>query len=347
MPVITRQTPPTAVANGAAQQAVAAPSGIVSAKSLRRSWMKVLLYGRSGVGKSTLAAQWPKPLLAFACEPRENGGADSLIGMDGVDVAEVQLKPLPVDRDNPTGPKEPDAGLNKVKNKVAWLQSIHEATGTCPYKSVTIDVTALQDIALAEIMGWDSVDVIKKRPRKGESGGVGLPQFMARADECIKVFRMLKDLPCHVVFVGQEKDHAKYQDEAGDPIVESKLLIPAQEKRFIAVSLGQASVEWLQNACQFICQLYMDAETRTIENVVTVGEETRVDKMTVPTGRFTRRLRTSYHPNYSARITVPGLSVTENERLVPEYIQAETPRAMYEALVRVSRGERVPEGYYP
>ena len=329
MPTITTQRPVAAAGEVPLVNGATAVSGITSARALKRAWMKVLLYGRSRVGKSTLSAQWPKPLLAIACEPRENGGADSLIGMDGVDVSVVQLKP---------GPNEPDSGSEKALRLAAWLQQTYADTGKCPYQSVTLDVTALQDIILAEIMGWDSPDSTIKRPRRGEGGGVGRPQFGQRAERCIKVFRAFKDLPCHVVFVGQEKDHNPEKDEDGNA-VGSKLLVPAQERRFMAVSLGQASVEWLQNACQYVCQLYMDAETQTIETPVTVGEVTTIDKITVPTGRFVRRLRTSYSPNYAAGITVPGISS-------PEYIEATTPRAMYEALMRVSAGERVKEGHY-
>lgn len=308
----------------------------VRASAIERSWMKVLLYGRSRVGKSTLAAQWPKPLLAVACEPRENGGADSLIGMDGVSVVVVGLKPQ---LDATTGVAEQWCGSAKAEQVADELMETSQQTGTCPYKSVVLDVTALQDIVLAEILGWTTVDNVLKRPRRGETGGASFKVFGERAAKCISVFRKYKDLPCHVIFCAQEKDHNPAKDEDGNA-VGSKLVREAQERSFIAANLGQASVEWLQNACQYVCQLYMSAEVSETTTTIDVAGVQTPQVVMASTGRYIRRLRTSYHPNYSAGITAPGINV------VPEYIEAATPLAMYEALTKVSHGIKVKEGKY-
>lgn len=330
MPSITNQKPtPRQTAMPSNGDAASVLSGVVSASTLRRSWMKVLLYGRNRVGKSTLSAQWPKKLLAIACEPRGNGGADSILGVEGVDVAVVGLQPLP---------GENLAGSAKVLTLVQTLEEMVAKTGRCPYQSITIDATALQDIILAEIMGWESTDVIIKRPSKG-GGGVGRAVFMERADKTREVLRKVAALPCHVIFLAQEKDHNPMKDEDGNA-VGSKLLLSAQEKSFMAASLGQATVEWLHNACSHICQLYMDAEVKEERSMVEVAGVQQEQVIRVQTGRFTRRLRTSYHPNFAAGITSPDCKV------VPEYIEAQTPKEMYEALVKVTQGVKVQQGKY-
>lgn len=329
MPVIER-TMPTVSELPAPHKLGGVLGTITSAASLKRSWMKVLLYGRSRVGKSTLSAQWPKPLLAVACEPRENGGADSLIGMDGVSVCTVGLKTLQ---------GEDVGGSMKAEAIADALLEEYQRTGQCPYRTVTLDVTALQDIVLAEILGWTTVDNIIKRPKRGETGGAGIKQFGERATRCISVFRKYKELPCHVIFCGQEKDHNPLKDEDGNA-VGSKLVREQQEKSFIAVSLGQATVEWLQNACQYVLHLYMDNEVAETNTTLDVAGVQTTQTVRAATGKFIRKLRTSYNPNYSAGITAPGIGS------VPEYIEAMTPKEMYDALMEVVSGKRTSRGKY-
>lgn len=324
MPTIQTQRPPQP--QRVVQAAPQVP-GIVSAGSLKRSWMKVLLYGRNRVGKSRLSAEWPKPMLAIACEPRENGGADTLIGVDGVDVAVVALKPLP---------GEMNGGSVKVEALLDWMES----TVPVPYQTVTIDVTALQDIVLGEIMGWETVDKVKQRPKRGGGGGPGRPEFMERANRCINVFRRLKDLPCHVLFIGQEKDHNPTKDEDGNA-VGSKMLMSAQEKSYMGVTLGEASALWLQNACQHIHQLSMDAEMTSTTTTVDVAGVPTSQTVTHATGRYVRRLRWGYSPNYQTGVTLPA-----GVREVPEFIETNDPKAMYEDVVRVASGQRALHGKY-
>ena len=335
MPTIAKQSP-VAASNGRVAPATSVP-GIVSARSLKRSWQKVLIYGRQRVGKSTLSAQWPKPLLAIACEPRENGGADSLIGMEGVDIAVCQLTAL-------SG--EMEAGSLKVLSIYQQMKAAVDATGKCPYQTLTLDVTALQSIVLAEIMGWSSVDTIIKRPKRGESGGVGFPVYMERATRMIGVLSKIADLPCNVIFLGQEKDHNPAKDEDGNA-VEGKLVRTAQERSFMSVSLGQGTTEWLQNACQYIHQLYMDAEVQATTTMVDVAGTPQQQTVYAQTGRFVRRLRCAYHCNYAAGMTSSTASV------VPEYIEAdpllapiEQAKGMYDDLMRVVNGQKALRGKY-
>lgn len=331
MPVINKQKPAPQQASETTTESL---KGIVSARDLKRSWMKVLLYGRNRVGKSRLSAEWPKPFLAIACEPRENGGADTLIGMEGVDVAAVGLKPLK---------GEMNSGSNKILDIYEGLKRIVDQTGVCPYNTISLDVTALQDIILAEIMGWDTVEEIIKRPKRGETGGVGLPQFMARAEQLIKIMRRLKDLPCNTIFVGQEKDHNPTKDEEGN-LSSNKMVLSAQEKSWMSVYLGQAAAIWLQNACPNVHQLYMDAEVSEVTTYVDVAGVQTPQTVRIQTGKYIRRLRCSYHPNYASGITAPDGGLLNFA--VPEYIETNSPKEMYDSLLDVCRGKKTKCGKY-
>lgn len=301
---------------------------VMRASSMKRGHMKTCIYGRNRIGKSTLAVQFPKPLLYMACEPTENGGTDSIIGTEGVDIVVISLKKRV---DPTTRLLEEYSGRSKALNIAIQLQEMYDRTGSCYYNSVAVDSTALQEIVLAEIMGWDEVDKILAW------GSVGRERYMERADKTREVLRAIAALPTDTIFVAQEKDHNPPKgDEAGP----SKVIKPAQEKSFMAANLGGSTVEWLHDACGFICQLYMEAETKTETSFVEVAGERKSEEITTQTGRFVRRLRTAYHPNYAAGVRTPRPDV------VPEYIEAETPQQMYEDLVRISMGVRALYGKY-
>ena len=82
MPAITRQAPKPA-------PPLAAPAGSILATSvavtkLGEEYTKLCIYGRNRSGKTTLGAQFKKPLLIISSEPDANGGAMSVSDMDGV-----------------------------------------------------------------------------------------------------------------------------------------------------------------------------------------------------------------------------------------------------------------------
>ena len=96
----------------------------------------------------------------------------------------------------------------------------------------------------------------------------------------------------------------------------------------------------VENACQFICQLYMDDETKSDTTTVDMAGVMTEQTVTYRTGRYVRRLRLGYHPNYASGCTVPGIDT------VPKYIEAATPQEMYEALRDVANGKRTSRGKY-
>lgn len=296
------------------------------ASAMKRGHMKVCIYGRNRIGKSTLAAQFPKPLLYVACEPTENGGTDSIIGIEGIDISVVSLKKQV---DPITGLLEDYSGRAKAMAIADNLQSMCDQTGSCYYNSIAIDSTALQEIILAEIMGWNEVDRILAW------GAIGRERYMERAEKTREVLRKFAALPTDTIFVAQEKDHNPPKDDTS-----SKLTKPAQEKSFMAANLGGSTVEWLHDACGFICQLYMEAETKTETSEVNMAGEKRMEEITMHTGRFVRRLRTEYHPNYAAGVR------TSRADVVPEYIEAEMAQQMYEDLARISAGVKALYGKY-
>jgi hypothetical protein len=70
-----------------------------------------------------------------------------------------------------------------------------------------------------------------------------------------------------------------------------------QQESCVTVNLGGGAADWLMDACEFICRLYMDKEMEWTETEFQ-GVKTR---SAVETGKYVRALRIGYHPNFAAR----------------------------------------------
>lgn len=303
-------------------------STAVPVQRMASRWRSVCLYGRNGLGKSTLAAQFPKPMLVIATEPTSNGGVDSITGVEGITVIVVNLSTL---RHPVTGELEKTKGSEKALQVGNRLTELSKQLGQCPYQTVVVDtVTALQEITLAEMKGWDAPATMLNW------GTVTMDEYRALSDAVRKILRLYKDLPCHTVFVAQEKDHNPPKDRK-----ESALLRGAQEGSFMAAHLGGATAQWLHDACGYICQLYQDAEVQDVVQQIKVGNEIREETTRIHTGKLARRLRCKYHANYAGRFRSP---VPE---AVPEYIEARTPQEFFQAMMDVMEGRPTKFGYYP
>jgi len=140
-----------------------------------------LIYGRSGTGKTTVSASFPKPVLIIDIKDE---GDESVSDMDGVDIAEPQT-------------------LEEFEAIYWWL--LHNKRGQ-RYKTVVIDtLTQLQGLVVADVGGRKSKAKFagKKPPgswgtmTKGDWGTVG---------EIMKTQIMnFRGLPSQTVFIAQEK----------------------------------------------------------------------------------------------------------------------------------------------
>lgn len=141
------------------------------------SKLNLLLYGRSGTGKTTIVGSAPKPLLVL--DIRE-GGTTSIKKREDTYV-------LPI-----TSWKDFE--------EVYWYLVNNEGK----YKSVAIDTTTqLQDFALAEIRG--SADGLVSRKSWGEASSL-MKTWIA----------LFKDLPMNVIFTAQDRKTKGQEDEEDD-----------------------------------------------------------------------------------------------------------------------------------
>lgn len=139
--------------------------------------MSLLLYGRSGTGKTTLWATFPKPILAIMCSGGSQPGE-----LKSIDLPEYRktIKPLVIQRSS----------------------DVRELVGMAgDFATVVLDhASGLQDLILKEILGLSEIPVQK-------SWGMATQQQYGQcALQCKEYFRAILDLSCHRVIVAQERE---------------------------------------------------------------------------------------------------------------------------------------------
>lgn len=282
-------------------------SGAISVADIPEDWIKMLVYGKNRTGKTTLACEFPKPLLLISFEPAKTGGAKSVKRVPGVDYLRITS--------------------SKDGFKVA-----EELKGDTKYKTHVLDtVTSYQDLILQEIIG-------RPVPEQQNWGEITQDQYRDRSSKTKEALRPFLNLECHTVLLAQEKDHNPPKE------VRNKLIRGMQNESFFAADLGGATVQWLQDACDYLGQLYQDKEVRKwTEELPMPGKnkdgspKTKTMEREEETGRICRRLRTMFHPNYAAGFR------SEDPSVVPEYIEAISPKEMYNKIMKVIQGIKLEE----
>lgn len=264
--------------------------------------LKIVIYGQNRVGKTTFACQFPKPLLLVSCEPAKTGGAESIRNVPGVSLLQEGIDF-----------RGRDGLLALIKE---LMSSGHN------FRSVVLDsATSMQDIILRDLMNLPEV------PATLKWGTVDDGQYKERSEIAKEVLRKFVNLPMDTIILAKEKDHnppkelrvTKSGKEAPD--MRPKFLRGVSNESYVAADLGGATVNWLQDACDAVCRLFVEEEVKEVEMVV-LGKK---ERQTVTTGKFIRYLRTSYHPQFSA-----GLRSCQPEK-VPEVM----PNPTYEKLMRI------------
>lgn len=243
----------------------------------------MLLYGKNRVGKTTLACMFPKPLLLIGVEPTKTAGARSVRDVRGVKFL-------------------------RVKDAPTFRALSAELAESNPFKTVVIDSgTSLESIILADVCGWGRTsELIAFGPYK-PGDKVTQDQYTARAEQTRKALRPFLDLDSHLVITANEKDHNPAESR------KSSLIRGPHTQSFFGAAFGGGTALWLQDGCDYVCQLFIEEETREVVTETDVNGEKTQEVSLVGTGRTVRRLRTRYHPNFQAGIRTP-------RRDLPEFI---------------------------
>lgn len=336
MPVISKVSTPH---NGQATQYVSVAddplADAVPVTSLRFDWATVFVYGPSGAGKTTFASMFPKPQLFLSYEPNDNGGCRSVSLTPGLQFKRVTRQEQAVNVARRL--KQDMRSCWHMRDGQWWPHLTADGlpiNDGLPFVTVTHDSgTSLEDVILAQLMGWD------KMPVQLEFGQVPEKGYQKRSEQAKEVIREFIGIKAHLIILAKEKDHNKEQGER----VKMRPDLADFNKGFWSGSMGKSTVEWIQDGFDFVMRMYPAPE----EVVMPGSPIVMGDGTTVPgpeerrlTGRIVRRLRCTLSDTCAARFRSP------NPESVAEYIWG-TAQELYDDFTRMSKGQRAVRGYYP
>lgn len=288
MPKIAKQTPdgrargPT-TGNPPAHRSVLdriAPIGFDAEDGI-----KILLYGRSGTGKTTLSSTFPKPILWVICS-----GGDKPGELRSIDTA-----------DNRKQISQVVLQHSKEMLEIAeHIDSSYRET-TAGFSTVVLDhASGLQDLVLKEILGLEEL------PAQKTWGLASQQQYGQCTLQCKELLRALLGLHCNVVIVAQERE---FNTETG-----SELITPT-----VGAGLTPSLTGWLNTAVDYICQTFLRQEE--IDKTTTIGQGKAAKQVTtkVKTRNVQYCLRTSPDPVYTTKFRVPKGSELPEVIVDPDY----------------------------
>lgn len=164
--------------------------------------LSVLVYGRSGTGKTTFASTFPKPMLIV--DVREKGTI-GLRKIKGIDVVEIE-------------------SWKDVQDLIEYLKAGHE------YQTIVIDtVTGLQDLATDELL--------RKNNMKTEDK-ITLPMHGVIGQMMIGILMDLREIAPYVVYLAQDKENKKDADAGATDQIEPSAGAELKDK--VAKTLNRA-----------------------------------------------------------------------------------------------------------
>ena len=228
--------------------------------------IKILLYGKSGTGKTTLWATFPAPILV-------------MVSSGGMKPGELRS----------VNTKENRGRISQVtiENSLDIAEIMDHQSQTNQYKTVVLDhATGLQDRVLAEILGMDEAPVQKSW------GLASQQQYGQVTAQCKEHFRRMLSLSANVVIIAQERTF-QTADDVGES---AEMLQP-----WVGAALTPSLAGWLGPACDYVCQTLIRGkfETKTVK----IGAKDMPSRSRVPGVEYC--LRTAPHDIFATKFRVP------------------------------------------
>lgn len=176
------------------------------------------LYGRSGTGKTTLSATWPKPILYLNIL---DNGTDSISDVEDIDVKDIETS-------------------DDLKEVILWLTK-QAGRGKLEYKTVVLDtLSQLQGILVKEL--GEEKGLAAKGKKAGDFGTLTKQDWGKIAGDLKAVVMDIRNLPVESVFIAQERVFNigdEEDDGAGqlDPEVGPKLMPSVKNDLNASVSI--------------------------------------------------------------------------------------------------------------
>lgn len=243
--------------------------------------IKLLGYGRGKTGKTRLLCSFRKPVLVIGSED----GTASVGNIPGVDFVRIgssqdfsELTDLLRERGKSFWSPGKKAG--------EWIKL--EKREGAPYISAGTDTAGgFQDILLKEVTGMNEIPVNRTW------GMAAREQWMAVGAQFKeyynKLLQLSESIKLDIMVIAHERN---FNEDANT----SDVMVP-----HIGAALTPQAANWLNGACDYICQTFL--RLQTIEEKVMVGKEEQINK--IQTGKVEYCLRVGPHPNFMTGFRLP------------------------------------------
>jgi hypothetical protein len=233
--------------------------------------IKINLYGKSGTGKTTLMATFPKPILVVVCSGSSRPGE-----LRSVDTPEYRKSIKQV-------------VLREAGELFELCDYLSSAEGgKPPYATVVIDhATGLQDLFLKEILGLERIPVAKSW------GLASQQQYGQCTTKCKEAFRSLLDLSCNVVIIAQERIFSSDDN--------SEIIAPT-----VGAALMPQLAGWLGPACDYVIETFIRQKEEVKRTTIGKGKLAKtIEKRVKVKGEVEYCIRTGPDPVYTTKFRVP------------------------------------------
>lgn len=232
--------------------------------------IKILLYGKSATGKTTLWATFPGPILSIICSGGNKSGE-----LRSVNTPEYRQKIKPVELYN----------SGELLTLADWLKN----DGGDQFSTVVLDhASGLQDMVLREILGLEEIPVQKYW------GLATQQQYGQCALRFKELIRPLLSFSGNVVIVAQERENNVENADA------SELLMPS-----VGAGLSPSIAGWLNTAVDYICNTFLRQQTTLKKTSIGKGSTAKTIETKVMTDRVEYCLRTGANAVYTTKFRLP------------------------------------------
>lgn len=181
------------------------------------TWIKALIYGKPGTGKTTFGVTAPKPLILLSERQalthvrhaaQRIGAADvQVLYMERMSDYRDVLRTLVIGTHNPAARSGPF--------------TVRNAQGDTIYEAPTWPETIVLDSLTDACRLVDEEIQREARPKKGKDGLDVMPEryWQALGDRCEKLIRAFRDVDFHVLFLCLEDDKVQGEGDEAERIV--------------------------------------------------------------------------------------------------------------------------------
>lgn len=254
----------------------------LGSESTETDFMKMLIFGGSGTGKTRTASTFPGPILWIICSGIRKSG--ELLSLS----KKTREKITPI----------------RVRNTEEVLKLCEGQAQTGRFTTVVLDhASGLQDYSMREILN------IPEMPAQLSFGIASREQWNESNGQCKEILRTLLNLDCHGVVLAQERD---FNDKLGTGHADS--LNPA-----IGAGLTPGLATWLAPTCDYVCQTYRRAEMIATTQTVGEGDDAIESVIEVPTGKIQYCARVGPSDTVMTKFRVPEETELPDFIINPSY----------------------------